>query len=337
MRLWHDAQVGFLRCASSCWRSDAADRRRPPRRGSARRAAVGRRRAEDVLEDPLAAQHRRGARRVGRHGEHAGLRQHAAALRAGEIDAAELGPGDARDAVVPRQPLVDEGVRAVEEVEDAAVLADDVLEEQLGLAAHRDAQVVVERRELVPVARRAIRARGTAATGRRTPRQRRAPSGPAACGAPAPRARRLAQLPLVRRAHQLVVRHARPQEVRQPRRQLVLADRMRPARRRAAAPIALDAEQEVGRDQDRLERDRQAFVERVAASCARPRTARRDASISAGVTGRRNARRASDDDDPRRARRQMLRRARGRRRRRARGSPPTVPSPDRRDRQSRRS
>ena len=42
---------------------------------------------------------------------------------------------DAVDAVVPGQAVVDEGEVGVEEVEDAAVLAQDGLEEQLGLAS----------------------------------------------------------------------------------------------------------------------------------------------------------------------------------------------------------
>ena len=54
-----------------------------------------------------------------------------------------------------RQPLVQERELAVEEVEDAAILAHDRGDEQLGLPAHRRAQVVVEVGELL-----AIRGRG---------------------------------------------------------------------------------------------------------------------------------------------------------------------------------
>ena len=40
----------------------------------------GRRRAQDAIENPRAAQHRRSRRAVGRHLQHAGHRQHAAAM-----------------------------------------------------------------------------------------------------------------------------------------------------------------------------------------------------------------------------------------------------------------
>ena len=68
-----------------------------------------------------------------------------------EVDAAELLALHARDPVVPGQPLVEERVLAVEEVQDAAVLADDALEEQLALPAHREAQVVLEGGEALAV------------------------------------------------------------------------------------------------------------------------------------------------------------------------------------------
>ena len=149
MRRWHEAQVGFVRCASSCCRIDAAVPIAVSSRFGTSGGGCGRRRVQQVLEDPLAAQHRRGPRRVGRDRQDAGLREHAAARRAGQVHAAELRPGHAGNAVVLRQPLVEERVLAVEEIEDAAVFADDVLEEELRLAAHREAQVVVEVGEAV--------------------------------------------------------------------------------------------------------------------------------------------------------------------------------------------
>ena len=91
-----------------------------------------RRRAEEVFEQPLAANHRRRAVRVGRH------RQDAARAPAGRPGASSVS-GDApevtavhvRNAVVPRQPLVDEGVVRRQQVADAAVLPQLALEEQL--------------------------------------------------------------------------------------------------------------------------------------------------------------------------------------------------------------
>ena len=56
-------------------------------------------------------------------------------------------PNDVRDAVVLRQPLVDERVVGGQQIEHAAVLAHDALEKQLGLAPERLPQVVVEVRK----------------------------------------------------------------------------------------------------------------------------------------------------------------------------------------------
>ena len=55
----------------------------------------------------------------------------------GQRHAAELAAVDVRNPVVARQPLVDERVVGVEQVEDAAVFAHDALEEQLRLGAER--------------------------------------------------------------------------------------------------------------------------------------------------------------------------------------------------------
>ena len=47
---------------------------------------------------------------------------------------AELVADDVRDPVVPREPLVDEGVVGGEQIRDRPILADDVAEEELGFA-----------------------------------------------------------------------------------------------------------------------------------------------------------------------------------------------------------
>jgi hypothetical protein len=52
---------------------------------------------------------------------------------------------------VPGQPLVQIRVFPVEEIEDAAVLADDAREEALGFLAHRHAQVRIEVGEFLDV------------------------------------------------------------------------------------------------------------------------------------------------------------------------------------------
>ena len=94
-----------------------------------------RRRAEDVLENPRAAQHRRRAVGVRRGQQHAALAEQPPAIRIGQRHAAELLAAHVRNAVVQRQPLVHERVVRGQQVEHAAVLAHDALDEQLDLFA----------------------------------------------------------------------------------------------------------------------------------------------------------------------------------------------------------
>ena len=51
---------------------------------------------------------------------------------------------DVRDAVVLREPFVDEGVVGAQQVEHAPILAQNAVEEELGFLAERLPQVVVE-------------------------------------------------------------------------------------------------------------------------------------------------------------------------------------------------
>ena len=60
------------------------------------------------------------------------------------VDAAEVAAVDVRDSVVLGQPLVDEGVVGVQQIDDAAVFVHDAVDEHLGFLAHGLAQVVVE-------------------------------------------------------------------------------------------------------------------------------------------------------------------------------------------------
>ena len=69
------------------------------------------------------------------------------ALSSSSVDAAEAAAVDVRNAVVLREPLVEERVVGLQQVEHAAVLAQDALEEQLRLLPERLPQVVVEVRE----------------------------------------------------------------------------------------------------------------------------------------------------------------------------------------------
>ena len=62
----------------------------------------------------------------------------------GDLHAPELAAVDVGDAVMPRQPLVDERVVGIQQIHDAAVFAHDAVEEQRRLFLHRLAKVVVE-------------------------------------------------------------------------------------------------------------------------------------------------------------------------------------------------
>src|SRR6187399_2274579 len=61
-----------------------------------------------------------------------------------QADAAEPAAVDVMNPVVLGEPFVDERVVGVQQVEHAAILLDDRVEQELDLAAKRDAQVVVE-------------------------------------------------------------------------------------------------------------------------------------------------------------------------------------------------
>ena len=111
MRAWQLAHTGLARCRSSISRTD---------RGLADLALVevgvhvGRRRRhrrrQDVLEQPLAANGRRRARRVRRDGQHARLAEQAPAVLVGQRHAPEVAAVDAGDPVVTRELLVEERV-----------------------------------------------------------------------------------------------------------------------------------------------------------------------------------------------------------------------------------
>src|SRR6202012_1469798 len=76
-----------------------------------------------------------------------GLSQQTPASFIGDSHPAEVGSVDVRNAVMPRQPLVDEGVIRVQKIENTAVFPNKVAEEQIRLVPHGLAQIVVEVRE----------------------------------------------------------------------------------------------------------------------------------------------------------------------------------------------
>ena len=236
--LWQPAQAGFARCSSICSRivSGFVQRRSSSLSGGTLARRRRRRRAEDVLEDPLAAQ--TGDVRSACDVTVRMLPWPSSPRRAfvGQRHAAEMAAVHVRDAVVPRQPLVDERVVRRQQIEDAAVLAHDAVEEQLGLAPERLPQVVVEVGELVRV--RAACSAGCAgtATGRRSCRPAPATVGSASmrrtCCSSTPG---VLELALRRDVEQLVVGNAAPEKERQARRQLEVADAVDASRRAASA------------------------------------------------------------------------------------------------------
>ena len=241
----------------------------------ARRRVRGRR-GQQVVEDPLAAQHRRRARRVGRHREDAALGQHTAPRRAGEVDLPELLPLHPGDPVMAGQPLVEERVLAIQEIEDAAVLPDHALQEQLGLPAHGEAQVVLERGETFPVGRDRLQGaeleplpaeglhEGTGPGVLEHPTDLRGQDGGIVEGA------------LSGGAEQLLVGHAGPEEIREARGQLVGADLLRgpagtiPSRCGTGSPARPGSPGGRGRSPARTARRACGCPRRAAAEAPRP-------------------------------------------------------------------
>src|SRR5262249_45708588 len=60
-----------------------------------------------------------------------------------ERHAAEMGPVDIRNAVMPGESLIDEGIVRGEQIDDIAILPHDTFKEQLRLTPERLAQLVV--------------------------------------------------------------------------------------------------------------------------------------------------------------------------------------------------
>ena len=170
-------------------------------------------RAENVFQDPLAADHRRGPVRTRRPGQNRALSQQPAAHAvAGKRNLPEALAIDAGNAVVLRQPLVQERVVRVEQIEDAAILPDDAVEEQLGLAAEGLPQVVVKVEEQLGAGPEPVNVAdlqplaGEVAHQRLRPWIREHPLHLAI------KSRRFMQRVLLGRIQQLVIRDAAPQE-----------------------------------------------------------------------------------------------------------------------------
>ena len=109
--VWHEAQAGFLRCSSRRSRTGRgfeATRVFFERRNIGRRR--GRRGAEYVLHDLLAAHHGRCAVGERSDRENAALAEQPEAIGIGQRDAPETVAFDIGNAVMARQKLIHEGV-----------------------------------------------------------------------------------------------------------------------------------------------------------------------------------------------------------------------------------
>ena len=117
-----------------------------------RRRRRRRRRVQQVLENPLPAQHGRRPRRIGRNRQHTPVRQNpAAAIGAAHIHPPELRTGHPVHAIEARHPLIQERVLGVQQIQQTSVLPHQVLKKQLRLPAHRKPQTVIKIRKLFNV------------------------------------------------------------------------------------------------------------------------------------------------------------------------------------------
>ena len=222
-----------------------------------------RRHAQQVVEDELAPDHRRGARRVRRDHQNARLAQQAAASGVFvEIDASEAAAVHVRDAVVLREPFVHVGVVRVQQIERAAILAQDALEEQLRLLLERLTEVVVEvgeeahvRRDRFEIPEMQPLRREVGDERARTAVDEHPLHLPLEHGG-------LVEFARDCRVEQLVVGDAAPEEERQPRRELEIRDAVWRVRREPGR-ILLHAEQELRTHQDARQRHLDAGVESV--------------------------------------------------------------------------
>ena len=219
------------------------------------------RRAQQIFQQPFAAEHRRGPRSVRRQRQNRSLRHDAAALAVLQAHALERLTVDSLDPVVPRQRTIQERKLPVDEFQNAAVLAHHRRHEHQRFAAHRIQQFIVHRGEALRIGLLAIQQAKIQPLRGEVVRQG---VGLGVVEHP-PHLRfentRLPQCAPVCRLQQRVVRHAAPQKIREPRRQLMI---VQPVRARHSRRIAFDAEQEIGRHQHGLQADAHPFFQAVA-------------------------------------------------------------------------
>ena len=219
-----------------------------------------RRSGQDVVEDPFAPSNHR--RPVGERGggQEAPLAEETASILVLQRDPAEVAAVDVRDAVMFREPFVQERVVGCHEVEHAAVLVQDALEEELRLAAEIEAEVLAEIGEQIFVGGRAFdRPQLKPLTGE-VGRQR---FGPRVGQHPLDllfEHSRLSERALRRRVQELVVGDAAPEEERHARRQIDIADPVCRVRRTTRG-LALHAEEKFGTDEEPAKRQLNPAVE----------------------------------------------------------------------------
>src|SRR5262245_19399531 len=219
-----------------------------------------RRRAEQVFKNPFAPLDYRRAVRVRGYGQDAALPQQPAAVRIAQRDAAELRAVDAANAVMFGQSLIQESVVRVQQIEGAAVLAQDALEEELSFATEGLSQSLVEVGEDVGIGR----------DGLQISEVQPLPAEIADEGLRAwvvehaarllSQDERVFQFALFGQIQKLVVRDAAPQEEGEARGEFKIVQAIGRARR-GGLRIALDAEEEIGRDQHRFNRALDAVIE----------------------------------------------------------------------------
>ena len=189
--------------------------------------------AEEDFQEPLAAGDGRGSRGLRRHAQQGAFpEQPTPHVEVGaKSHAPEPAAVDVRDPVVAGEPFVDERVVRGQQIQDAAVLVDDAVEQELDLAAKRVPQVVVEIRIDAGIRLHGVqRSQVQPLTREVLDQLRRLRIGHHPTHLLLER-RRLAKPSLLRKGQELIVRHAAPEEERQPGRQRQVADAIGPAGR----------------------------------------------------------------------------------------------------------
>ncbi len=233
-------------------------------RGVLKRRHIGgrgrRRRAQQHLHHPLAAQDGRRAVGERRLHQHTALPQHAAPRVVRVRHSPELVARHAGDAVVAREALVHERVVGAVQIERACIATHQVIKERDGFSAHRIRDTIIKIRKKVrvrvhladvlqaqPLGGKPFAERLGARVSQHLPRD-------------LIQTRRRGQQTLAGRGQQCLVRRRAPQEEGQARRQLVVANAVGLARLHAVG-LPLEAEDEVWAREQRLKRGAHAAFE----------------------------------------------------------------------------